>query len=87
MERRVHVDVKDSELKGLKLGEKVRIVMEGKVVEMRSGDAYEMISCCGDHAPEKNETPASVYVKVTKQTFKSGGSQIDELLDDEEDSE
>lgn len=87
---RVRVELKTDDLKGLSLGTKVRITMEGAITELRAPETYSTCGpCASDGEGETRTIPPCAYVLVdSKKVVKTGDAQIDSIIaSDENDAE
>lgn len=88
--RRMSVDVKDSDVKKLQLGDEVTIVCKGKVKELHLGDppkeeekkkrAEKGLCCCGIPYTE----PSRVTIEMDSQKVEAGENKFSVLSRDEE---
>lgn len=91
--RRHSVEVKDSDVKKLKLGDEVTITIKGKVKELELGDppaeeakkARADKGCCG--CGISYQMPSRITVEMDSQKIESGENKFSQLARDEEEED
>lgn len=89
--RRHSIELKDSDVKKLKLGDEVEITIKGKVKELELGDPpaekektdRASKGCCGCGIPWTQ--PSRIVVEMDSQKVKSGENTFSQLAREEED--
>lgn len=85
---RMRVELKDSDLKDLSIGTKVRITTEGVVHELRAPEKYQSYGPGPKAKPEEKIEPPCMYVLVdSTKVAPVGSAQIADIVasDDAED--
>ena len=84
MHHRMSVDVSAKEIADLKLEQNVRVVVEGKITELRAGEP--------EHKSKKNEpgypmSSPSIYVDVAKVTVTPSDNEFAKMAEDEDEAD
>lgn len=91
--RRLDLNVKDSDLKGVSVGDVIEVTVKGKVKEVRLGDKPEPeekkkrkdSGCCGCGIPF--HSPSQICIEMDSQRVVAGENKFSALLKQEEEED
>jgi hypothetical protein len=82
MPHTTRVDVTTKQIKGMSLGDKVTITLEGKISELTAERSFDDGPAIPGGKKAKKETfPPEITVEVSKTSVRNGSNQFDELAD------